>query len=150
MGRRLWMALAVIGAFMALGIAVAAGSTRSWSGSFTGGSPLTFKIHVGRNSGPRPVVRHFSFTSFPLSCDRGANTITSTLPDRFVNRHHEFHAHLRSTASGTNSRLDLFARIHHRHRVTGNMRIFGSAVPVDHGSPDHCDSGIVRFRARRT
>ena len=126
--------------------AALAGTTRDWSGSYDTGHALTFKVHVP-NAG-RAEIRHFTY-KIPLVCDGGPNTIHGWVTGAPINRHHEFHFNLKSTDPGTSARLLLDGTIHHHTHADGGIRVYGSAVPVDHGAPDNCDSGDIGWSASR-
>jgi hypothetical protein len=127
--------------------ALAGPVTRSWVGSFEGGGSLGIKITSTKNYA---YVKRFTFSKFPLVCDRGPNTFTGWVSGANINKHHQFHFNLKSNSGADAARIVIDGTIHHHRRIAGGMNVFGDAVPVDHGPPDHCDGAGASYTAHRS
>ncbi|MFL5906254.1 MAG: hypothetical protein ACJ75Z_01495 [Solirubrobacterales bacterium] len=131
--------------------AIAGGSTSSYKGGFDPSGTLKFTRAKKKHT--PPAVGGFSFSRFPLACDRGANTESTSLNFSVLVKDRKFHAKgvIPAGSQHPDSELILkgeFSRSH--HRAHGTMRVFGPKVPVDDqagGSSDQCDSGNVAWTA---
>ena len=125
--------------------AVAMAASRSYTGNVDPGGTVGFtaKTHHHRAT----WVMNFVFKDVPATCDVGpaqADISANPLPPMHVNARHRFHAAYQISGTDQTARVRGVFR-HRGRRARGRLRLTGTF-----GSATNCDTGVRRWRARRS
>lgn len=139
--------IASLAAVLALALPTTVGAaTKKFEGAIDNGGTVEFSIK--KTNDGKKLVR-WIWRDMPAACNGGAEEVSGSIGFNVKVKNNKFELDaIQGTSQNPTARMTAEGTVN-RNNASGELRVHGSAVPIDGGGTDNCDTGKEDWSASK-